>query len=279
MSKTTDLFSVRLSLNKCYFSFENLSNDDFLISKVKFPELYNKNFDQNEYILIKSLLSFFHKENQFILDLDHEKKEKIKLFFNLLFLVPNMQYIKEREIHLYLYLFWEDIIWLGKKNNPFERKYFYYEGKKKEHLLNDNFQDYLLPKISKNCDLIYFDKNNNTIELIDIKQISLDDRAISQIQRYYRQTIEICDNTDHMLKINRLIPTLIVNANEKIINPNSKDRKDKITLLEYWLTFPLYFRELLNIYAYEYSTHTKTIKLKNLKPTIKTLLKEKYKKK
>ena len=274
MSKT-DLFNVRLRLNKCYFSFISLGSNEFIVSKQRFSNLYNKKYNTVEYTTIQTLLSFFHKENQFILDLSFEKKEKIKFFFDLLFLVPGMKYIKERELHLYLYLFWEDITWIGEKHKSFERKYFYYEGQKKTNLINDSFQNYLLPKISNNCDLIYYNKNSNTIELIDVKQVNLDDRAISQIQRYYRQTIEICDTTDHMLKIINLNPILIINANENIVDSKKKRRKDKTTLLEYWLTFPLYFRELLGIYAYEYSSHKKSIRLKNLKPTIKTLLKEK----
>ena len=81
-----------------------------------------------------------------------------------------------------------------------------------------------------------YNNENYTIELIEIKNVDLDDRAISQIQRYYRNTNFVCETYQHNLKIVNLKPTLII-RHKNIIT----DKKNQTTLLQYWLTFPTYF--------------------------------------
>jgi hypothetical protein len=126
-----------------------------------------------------------------------------------------------------------------------------------------------LPHISNNCDLIYYEKETHTIELIEVKNVDLDDRAISQIQRYYRKTNLVCETHQHNLRILHLKPTLIIR------NKNIGDsKKGQTSLLQYWLTFPTYFRELLQIYSFSYCQDNETLKLINLKPRLKTLIKE-----
>lgn len=140
-------------------------------------------------------------KNNFILNLNEEEKK----------------YISEREIHLYIFLFWENLIWDTTTIRNLKKENFFYEGQKISSNRNPNFQDNLLPHISNNCDLIYYNNENYTIELIEIKNVDLDDRAISQIQRYYRNTNLVCETYQHNLKIVNLKPTLII-RHKNIIN-------------------------------------------------------------
>ncbi len=260
-----DIFDKRLSSKKCLKSNVNLNDDEYLISRKSFPNLYENKCDIKEKPYIKNILSFIHKNNQYILKNMEKDLKLIQMFFNLLFDV-GVEYINEREIHLYIFLFWEEIIWDKKIIKDLNRENFFYEGQVRNE--EDKFQKNLLPHISKNCDLIYHDKEEYSIELIEIKNVDIDDRAISQIQRYYRKTNQFCENKPHNLKIINIKPTLIIN------HTNILNKKEKISLLEYWQTFPTYFREFLNIYSFEFCKNNKILKISNLKPKLKSLCKE-----
>jgi len=261
-----DIFIRRVKANRCIKNNYLLDEDESIISKKSFHHLYKKKIDNSELNYIKIILSFIHKHNRKIANLEKVELRKIQGFYNLLIKSNQEQYIKEREIHLYLFLFWENLICDKQIINNLKKDDFFYEGQKSN--IESKFQNNLLPYISNNCDLIYYEKETNTIELIEVKNVDLDDRAISQIQRYYRKTNLVCETYSHNLKILHLKPTLII-RHKNIINA----KKDRTSLLQYWLTFPTYFRELLQIYSFSYCKENETLKLTNLKPKLKALIK------
>ncbi|MGV6830565.1 MAG: hypothetical protein ACWA5P_03260 [bacterium] len=242
-----------------------MSDNEYLISQSSFPNLYHNRFNEEEKNYLKLVLSFLHQYNRCIISLPPIELEKIQKLFNML-IITDEKYINERTIHLYIFLFWDKIIWDKNIIPNLQMENFFYEGQ--ECSTSDKFQSNLLPYISNNCDLIYYNQENHTIELIEIKNVDLDDRAISQIQRYYRNTVNICETHNHQLKIINLKPTLIIKHN------NTSYQKNKTTLLQYWLTFPTYFRELLQIYCFEYCKERETLKMIDLKPRLKSLIKE-----
>lgn len=260
-----DIFHKRLNTKKCLKNNFNLTEEEYLISKKSFPKLYQNIFDETEKEYIKVVLSFIHKNNRYILNKEKKHLNEVRNFFNLLFKIGD-KYIKERETHLYIFLFWESLIWDKKVVKNLDREHFFYEGQIANS--EDKFQKNLLPYISNNCDLIYHNNDDSRIELIEIKNVDLDDRAISQIQRYYRTTNLVCETREHNLKILNLKPTLIIKHQSLVY------KSGKTPLLQYWLTFPTYFRELLEIYSFSYCTENKTLKLTDLKPKLKTLIKE-----
>lgn len=259
------VFHKRLNSKKCLKENLDLEETEFLVSRKYFPDLYKFKYNKNEHSYIKTVISFIHKNTKYILDNEKDNLFQIQGFFNLLFKLEK-EYIKERELHLYIFLFWEKLIWDEKTIKSFNRSSFFYEGQ----LISDQdkFQINLLPHISKNCDLIYHNKNNYTIELIEIKNVDLEDRAISQIQRYYRKTNSSCEMIEHNLKILNIKPTLIIK------HSNFVYKKDKTPVVQYWLTFPTYFREILDIYSFKFCDKNETLKLTNLKPKLKSLIKE-----
>lgn len=261
-----ELFIERLSNKRCLKSNRKLSKEEFLINKRDFINLYDGIYNDSEYKFIKNVISCLHSNNRDILLLQQNFLDEIQLFFNILLSADN-RYIKERTIHLYIFLFWDKLIGDTDFIIKINKNELLYEGQIVDE--NDKFQKNLLPLISNNCDLIYYDKDKSSIELIEIKNVDLDDRAISQIQRYYRNTNFICETFDHQLSIINLNPTLIIR------HENFTQNKNKTSLLEYWQTFPTYFKEILNIYSYEFCQRNKTIKLINLKPKLKSLLKNK----
>ena len=269
-----DTFIARLRENRCIKNNFILTSNESIISEKSFPYLYQNKFNEEEKNYIKYILSFIHKYNRDILNLEKEELNKIQKLYNLLIMTnenitKEKKYISEREIHLYIFLFWENLIWDTTTIINLKKENFFYEGQKINSNNNPKFQDNLLPHISNNCDLIYYNHENNTIELIEIKNVDLDDRAISQIQRYYRNTNLVCETYQHNLKIVNLKPTLII-RHKNIIN----DKKNQTTLLQYWLTFPTYFRELLQIYSFSYCKDNETLKLIDLKPKLKALIKK-----
>jgi len=262
-----NIFIRRVKINRCIKNNYLLEEDESIISQKSFPNLYQKKINDSELNYIKIILSFIHKHNRKIANLEKTELKKIQKFYNLLIISNKEQYVKEREIHLYLFLFWENIVFDKPIINNLKKENFFYEGQKSNR--ESKFQNNLLPYISNNCDLIYYENETNTIELIEIKNVDLDDRAISQIQRYYRKTNLVSETYSHNLKILHLKPTLII-KHKNIINAT----KDKTSLLQYWLTFPTYFRELLQIYSFSYCKDNETLKLTNLKPKLKALIKE-----
>ncbi|MEV9530379.1 hypothetical protein AB0W27_06325 [Aliarcobacter butzleri] len=261
-----DIFYERLTTRRCLKSNRVLLKNDYLISSKEFINLYQNIYSESEYQFIKNIISCIHSNNKSISLLDEIFLTDIQLFFNLL-ITSDKKYTKERVIHLYIFLFWDkligDIEFIGK----IKKEELLYEGQVIDQ--EDKFQKNLLPYISNNCDLIYYDYKKSLIELIEIKNVDLDDRAISQIQRYYRNTNLICETIDHQLSILYLRPTLILRHDNLIQNQN------KTSLLDYWQTFPTYFKELLNVYSFEFCYKNETLKLINLKPKLKSLLKNK----
>lgn len=261
-----ETFIERLNANKCIKSNYVLENNEYLVSKKSFPYLYEKEFDKAEKEYIKVILSFLHKNNNEIINIEKENLIKLQKFYNLIMEISE-EYINERGIHLYIFLFWENLIWDQNIKKGIKRENFFYEGQ----VINneDKFQKNLLPHISNNCDLIYYNDVDNAIELIEIKNVDLDDRAISQIQRYYRATNLVCETYEHNLKILNLKPTLIIKRDDGLVS-----KKSKTPLIQYWLTFPTYFREILQIYSFSYCRANETLKITDLKPKLKSLVKE-----
>jgi len=257
-----DIFISRMSKNRCIKNNFRLSKNEYLVSRKSFPNLYDKEFNKQEGEYLKIISSFIHKYNRDILNLPKIELEKIQRFYNTI-IISDDKYISERTIHLYIFLFWEKLSWDKNIINTIKKENFFYEGQKINYNNNPKFQDNLLPHISNNCDLIYYNKEHFTVELIEIKNVDLDDRAISQIQRYYRNTNLICETYRHNLNILNIQPTLIIKHEKSTY---------KKGLLEYWLTFPTYFRELLQIYSFSYCKKNETLKLTNLKPTIKSMI-------
>lgn len=259
-----ELFYERLNNKRCLKSNRILHKDDFLISSKEFVNLYQTTYSESEYKFIKNIISCIHANNRNILLLNELLLNRIQSFFNLL-LKSDKQYIKERVIHLYIFLFWNKLTGDTEFINKIKREELLYEGQVIDNA--DKFQQNLLPKIANNCDLIYYNHKESILELIEIKNVDLDDRAIAQIQRYYRNTNYICETIDHQLSILYLKPTLIIKHEN--LTPN----QTKTSLLEHWQTFPTYFKELLNIYSFEFCYTKETLKLINLKPKLKSLLK------
>ena len=80
-----DIFDKRLSSKKCLKSNVNLNDDEYLISRKSFPNLYENKCDIKEKPYIKNILSFIHKNNQYILKNMEKDLKLIQMFFNLLF--------------------------------------------------------------------------------------------------------------------------------------------------------------------------------------------------
>lgn len=258
-----NVFTKRLDENRCLKNNFALLSGEHIVSEKSFPDLYSHQYNSSENDFIKNIFSFIHKNNRDILQLDSRFLKKIQSFFNMIIFTSD-DYIKEKEIHLYIFLFWENIIWEKDILPNLNKEKLFYEGQ--THNSQDKFQSNLLPYITNNCDLIYHDIDTHTIDLIEIKNVDLDDRAISQIQRYYRNTNIVCETYDHKLNILNLKPTLIIN------HKNISYRKNQTTLLHYWNTFPTYFRELLEIYTFEYCKINETLKIIDLKPKLKSLM-------
>jgi len=257
-----NIFMNRLTQDRCIKNNFRLSNNEYLISSKSFPNLYQRKFDIKEGDYLKVILSFIHKYNRDIINLPLFELNKIQKFYNII-LSSEEKYTNERLIHLYIFLFWQKLDWNKNIIKNHNKNNLFYEGQIFDK--SDKFQKNLLPYISNKCDLIYYEKAINTIKLIEIKNVDLDDRAISQIQRYYRKTNFVCETYLHNLQILHLKPILII-KHKNII-------KDKTYLLQYWLTFPTYFRELLQIYSFSYCKENETLKLTNLKPKLKALIK------
>jgi len=243
----TDFLS-RLRLNLCMINNIPLKPSDTIILKKEIKDLLSNTENTNEKLLVNRVIyNISDNMSEYEKILTPNDKEKIKKF--LLLIISKTKFLDEITLHVYIYLFWDRIKWVDfhDKINP-NLKLF-------ESFCNDpdnTFCKEISENITDTCDIVFFEKSKQRVVLCEVKHGSIDDRAVAQIQRYYRKTKQFIELGIYNHSILNVKPMLIC---------------DKIPLKR-WLTFPTYFRELLDIFTYEVDIVKNELKLINLKKSI-----------
>ena len=250
-------FLGRLRNRRCLIQNIALRNNEKLISYGVVPNLASNTYNKNEKILINRVVyTIANSINEFQKIFNRSDFRQIKYF--LLYVISKNKYLDEITLHLYLYLYWKDIIWINysDKVTP-DIKLF------ESECINPalNFCQEVADNITDKCDIILVENSKRRVTLCEVKHKKLDDRAVAQIQRYYRKTKSFIDLGDYSSQLLYVKPMLIC----------------KNLPLKRWLTFPTYFRELIEVFTYELDTIENELKLINLKLHLQQEIQKHYK--
>ena len=241
-------FLTRLRSNLCMINNTPLNRGDTIVLKKEIKDLLSNTKNTNEKLWINRIIyNISTNMNEYEKHFNYKDKVKIKKF--LLLIISKKEFLDEVTLHVYVYLFWEKIQWIDFHEN------INYDLKLFESYCLDNKNSFC-KEISKNitdaCDIIFFEKKKQRIVLCEIKHGTIDDRAVAQIQRYYRRTRQFIELGVYKDSILNVKPILICNN----------------IPLKSWLTIPTYFREILDIFTYEVDVVKGELKLINLKESI-----------
>lgn len=243
----TDFLS-RLRLNLCIINNIPLNRGDIIILKKEVENLLLNVKNENEKLLVNRII-YHLAENmtEYEKILNQKDKDKIQLF--LLRVISKNKFLDEIALHVFIYLFWDNIKWIDfhEKIVP-SLKLF-------ESTCTDSSNSFckeVSNNITDTCDIIFYEHSKQRIILCEVKHGNIDDRAVAQIQRYFRKTKQFIELGVYNNSILNVKPMLVC----------------KDIPLKRWLTFPTYFRELLDIFTYEVDTVKNELKLINLKESI-----------
>ncbi len=241
-------FLERIRRNLCIINNIPLHIGDNIILKEEIKNCLSNTKNDKEKLLINRIIyTLADNINEFEIIFTPTDKEKIRRF--LLMIISKSKFLDEITLHVYIYLFWDEIKWINfyEKINPTLKLFESYCLDKK-----NTFCKEISENITDTCDIVIFEEDRQRIVLCEVKHGRLDDRAVAQIQRYYRKTKQFVELGVYNHLILNVKPILICNN----------------IPLKRWLTFPTYFRELLDIFTYEVDIINNELKLINLKETI-----------
>jgi hypothetical protein len=241
-------FLIRIRQNLCIINNIPLKRGDTLVLKKTIQNLLSNTINKDEKLLINRIVyTIAYNVNE--LEKVFNSQDKIKIQKFLLMVISKSRFLDEITLHVYIYFFWDKIKWIDFYDNinPNLKLFESFCPDK-----NSNFCKEVSNNITDTCDIIIFEEDKRRIILCEIKHGRIDDRAVAQIQRYYRKTKQFVELGVYSQTILNVKPILIC---------------DSIPLKR-WITFPTYFRELLDIFTYEVDIINNELKLINLKESI-----------
>ncbi|KLE02195.1 type I restriction enzyme HsdR N-terminal domain-containing protein [Aliarcobacter butzleri] len=238
----------RIRKNLCIISNIPLKIGETIISKVEFQNFLSNTINKKEKLLINRIVYTFARDiREFERIFNSTDKNKVKKF--LLMIISKTCFLDEITLQVYLYFFWDELKWHG----------FYEEIKPDIKLFEslcldkeNSFCKEVSENITDTCDIVIFEEERQRVVLCEVKHGTIDDRAVAQIQRYYRKTKQFIELGVYSNSIINIKPILICNN----------------IPLKRWLTFPTYFRELIDVFTYEVDMIENELKLINLKASI-----------
>jgi len=231
-----------------------LEDNEFGLSEKSLPGLYQKRINSEEMVYIKYILDQLLNKKD---DINEWPKEALNNLYEFFVLLNDIQDGNiENSLHLFLYLFWNqiefednrdkirgEIVYLGSGKVIFTEDLNKEKIKYSEKIINSGVK----------VDLVNFDIENQTLYLIEIKNKQIDDRTVGQILRYYNLITERLLYVNRSININYIKPIIIMFPEYPI------PWKDQ------WLSLPVGFRELVEVFFYENQ------KLKNKRRSILSL--------
>jgi hypothetical protein len=139
---------------------------------------------------------------------------------------------QEDFVQHYVFQFWSDLWGFG--SPPIQLSERYFEGKTLDS--STYFARDIVSRIYEGHktvpDIIALGgETNQTLYIVEIKNVPLDDRAVGQILRYYQVARSVCDRIPSQCDIRRIVPVLVVPSSD----------------LTYWHSLPYFFREFLEL--------------------------------
>ena len=256
LSLTVIEFLNRLRSKRCLIKNIPLHNNEKLISNSNVPNLISNTYNKSEKQLINRVVyTIVYEIEEFQKIFNRSDFRKIKSF--LLYIISKNKFLDEVTLHLYIFLYWKNIIWVNYDDNIIpDLKLF------ESECINQsiNFCREVSSHITDTCDIIIVENTKKRVVLCEVKHGKLDDRAVAQIQRYFRKTKSFIDLGNYSSTILYVKPILIC----------------KDIPIKRWLTFPTYFRELLDVFTYEIDISRNELKLVNLKSTLQREVQKYY---
>jgi hypothetical protein len=239
---SASLVVERVRQNRCLKGNEVLASEEVVFCRRCFPSLYQDGLASVEKKQIQAFVTSLLEEHDYVHEAmkgDEFLVSQLRSFFSLL--LAKGGELLEAFVHAYMFLFWDflsfpesigavpkgRLFWLAKGAPP-----------GKSHRSGSDVIGLLVARLSQEgveVDLAAVDIESQTLWLIEIKRAELDDRAVGQMIRYFDRAVYCLPSREFRAgNINFVKPIIILQS----VDP------------KHWITIPLHFRELLDIYTF-----------------------------
>lgn len=227
-----------LEQNRCVLSRAELRVDEFVLSRVVVPSLYDTRLIASDKEKIRDIVEVLvanPEDTRSLIRTNSEISLRVQAFFGAC--VAHTDSTDEAFLHAYMYIYWERIrmeVALGRKLHVMPRWGSKEFGGVSSSIISGDEKAMAgcLFKAGVEVDLFSYDADTETLALIELKRGDTDDRAIGQLLRYYQTVWGLLPQREfRKLNINYVWPILVVN----------KIREEHIQAL------PLHFRGLLDV--------------------------------
>jgi hypothetical protein len=226
---TGALLRASLRERRCLRCKVRLTPHEDLVCAKDFPALYGGPPSEDEARYLGYIRKCLPNKDFTVEDLPQGESDEFRRF---LLRIVRSKVLIEEYLHLYVFLFWESLVWEDCEPIALEEKYY----KCNPDGADTHFAKNLLPRISSEKGSIFdiAGIGQRLMYVCELKHGVLDDRGVGQTLRYFEHAATITELADHRCDVRGVVPVLIV--------------ADADT--SQWLAFPRYFRELLRIYYF-----------------------------
>jgi hypothetical protein len=244
---STELILSRAQQGRCLKGNEELSADEFLFCPRCCSSLYKTGFPTQDKTLVDALISSLLEQSRAIrraLTEDADFSRRLKGFFRLL--LKKGSDSLESFAHAFMFLYWEQPLFPDKDRSPSGELFWLAKGAPKGTSFREGAEPNhrameRLSQAGVEVDLAAIDAERHILWLVEIKRAELDDRSVGQMIRYFDRAAHCLTSREfRSADISIIRPTLIL------------ERADP----KHWVTIPLHFRELLEIYEFKNPTQT-----------------------
>lgn len=232
----------RVRQNRCLKGNELLASDEAVFCRRCFPSVYFDGLANAEKKQVHSLVASLLEEHEYVREAmkgDEFLVLRLRSFFSLL--LGKGGDSLESFVHAYMFLFWEFLSFPESVGAPPKGRLFWMAKGAPPGTSFRSGSDptnLLIGRLSQEgveVDLAAVDIESQTLWLIEIKRAELDDRAVGQMIRYFDRAVYCLPFREFRAgNINFIKPLIILES----VDP------------KHWITIPLHFRELLDIYTF-----------------------------
>lgn|GEM_PF-2424294 len=222
---------------RCLTCATTLQLDDYICCKQQmcFGKLLNGVMSSQTERIVTYINEGLINDHYAVKNFSESTKNSIKSFFSKIISVEAS--LQESYIHYFLYLFWDDlnIKILDKNKNS---KIWFTSQSKKRPISGSDTESALVRHLASQIetDLVYINKQNETLYFVEVKRDTLCDRGVGQLYRYYDFISKQLPATlFRQLNINYVKPIIIL----KNISSGQ------------WKSFTSHFLENILVYEFE----------------------------
>lgn len=200
---------------RCVRSGRRLEPHEHLLSSKEFPHLYSEAecSEDNRRFISEVLLKTIENARHALSD---EHATPVSKFLRSIVALARpfgktvaTSELRERFLHLYLFLHWGTIRFNDCIEPRLDIKFYEGQGNGSDNPYETRLLPLLVDHNAARPDIVGIDLASKTLYLIEVKPAQLDDRGVGQIHRYFHLAHRVLNTADHKCDIRFVRPVII----------------------------------------------------------------------